>query len=63
LAPSVISFDIFYLCKEQLFNALFFSFFRAITFPHAAVDNKNVSRMKKTTENKMQKTEPLLARF
>lgn len=30
---------IYYLCKEeeQLFNALFFSFLAAITFPHAAV--------------------------
>jgi hypothetical protein len=32
---------------------LFFSFFSAITFPHAAVDNE--MKEKKTTENKMQK--------
>ncbi len=33
---------IYYICKEeqQLFNALFFSFLAAITFPHAAVITK-----------------------
>jgi hypothetical protein len=35
----------FILVKEQLFNA-FFLVLAAITFPHAAVDNKNVSRWK-----------------
>ena len=44
---------IYYLCKgEQLFNALFFSFLAAITFPHAAVITEMFRGNKKQVKNK-----------
>ena len=44
---------IYYICKEeeQLFNALFFSFLAAITFPHAAVITKMFQGKKNQSKN------------
>lgn len=44
---------IYYLCKEeQLFNALFFSFLAAITFPHAAVITEMFRGSEKQIKNR-----------
>ena len=45
---------IYFICKkeEQLFNALFFSFLAAITFPHAAVITRMFQGKKKQPKNK-----------
>ena len=44
---------IYYFCKgEQLFNALFFSFLAAITFPHAAVITEMFRGNEKQIKNK-----------